>query len=121
MSLIVVGMAGFSLTGEGYCRPDDWKRAYGEINAFEKQLVDNGVILLKFWLEVSPEEQLNRFNERLKIPHKNWKITDEDWRNREKWPLYRDAVDEMIHRTSVTEAPWTVVEGNCKSTLPESK
>ncbi|MCH2204431.1 MAG: polyphosphate:AMP phosphotransferase [Lentisphaerales bacterium] len=99
---------------EGYCRPDDWKRAYAEINAFEEHLVENGVVLMKFWLEVSPEEQLRRFNQRLEIPHKNWKITDEDWRNREKWPVYRDAVDEMVCRTSTEKVPWTIVEGDCK-------
>lgn len=99
---------------EGFCRPDDWKRAYHEINEVEKHLVDQGVLLIKFWLEISQEEQLHRFQKRLNTPHKQWKITEEDWRNREKWDIYRPAVDEMIRRTSTEWAPWTIVEANDK-------
>ena len=99
---------------EGYCRPDDWKRAYSEINDMEKHLTDSGVMLIKFWMEISPEEQLHRFERRLEIDHKRWKITDEDWRNRNKWDQYKSAVDEMILRTSTESAPWTIVEGNNK-------
>ena len=95
---------------EGFCSPDDWKRAYAEINDFEKQLVDSGIILLKFWLHIDQDEQLKRFEFRQSIPEKQWKITDEDWRNREKWDKYLDAVDEMLCRTSTAHAPWTVVE-----------
>jgi polyphosphate kinase 2 (PPK2 family) len=69
---------------------------------------------VKFWLQISQEEQLRRFREREKTPHKQWKITEEDWRNREKWPLYEDAVIEMLERTSTTYAPWTIVESNSK-------
>ena len=99
---------------EGFCRPDDWRRAYDEINEVEKHLVDQGVVVLKFWMEVSQKEQLERFERRLEIPHKRWKITDEDWRNREKWDDYKPAVDEMLLRTNTDWAPWTIVEGNNK-------
>lgn len=99
---------------EGFCRPDDWKRAYDEINEIEKHLVDQGVIFIKFWLEISQDEQLRRFERRMKIPHKKWKITEEDWRNREKWDNYKPAVDEMLLRTNTEWAPWTIIEGNNK-------
>ncbi|MCM8525242.1 MAG: polyphosphate:AMP phosphotransferase [Lentisphaeraceae bacterium] len=99
---------------EGFCNPDDWKRAYEEINEIEKHLVDQGVVFLKFWMEISKQEQLERFERRLEIAHKRWKITDEDWRNRDKWDLYKPAVDEMLLRTSTEAAPWTIVEGNNK-------
>ena len=99
---------------EGFCRPDDWKRAYDEINEIEKHLVDQGVIFIKFWLEISQEEQLRRFERRMNIPHKKWKITEEDWRNREKWDNYKPAVDEMLLRTNTEWAPWTIIEGNNK-------
>ena len=95
---------------EGFCTTADWKRAFGEINDFEKQLVDSGIVLMKFWLHINPEEQLKRFELRTNTPEKKWKITDEDWRNREKWNMYLEAVDEMLHRTSTVYAPWTVVE-----------
>jgi len=95
---------------EGFCSTADWKRAFGEINDFEKQLVDSGIVLLKFWLHISPEEQLKRFELRTNTPEKKWKITDEDWRNREKWDQYLEAVDEMLFRTSTDYAPWTIVE-----------
>ena len=99
---------------EGYCRPDDWKRAYEEINEVEKHLVEQGAILIKFWLEISMDEQLKRFTRRLEIPHKQWKITDDDWRNRKKWKLYEPTVEEMLLRTDTDWAPWTIVEGNNK-------
>ncbi|ABM62637.1 polyphosphate:AMP phosphotransferase [Halorhodospira halophila] len=99
---------------EGFASEPEWRRAYAEINDFEEQLAENGSILLKFWLHVSEEEQLRRFRERENTPHKQYKITDEDWRNREQWPLYKDAVDEMITSTSTEYAPWTLVEGDDK-------
>jgi polyphosphate kinase 2 (PPK2 family) len=99
---------------EGFATESEWRRAYSEINEFEEQLVENGSVLLKFWLQVSQEEQLNRFQDREKTPYKQYKITDEDWRNREKWPLYKVAVNEMVARTSTEYAPWTLVEGDDK-------
>jgi polyphosphate kinase 2 (PPK2 family) len=99
---------------EGFCTEDEWKRAYREINEMEEQLTNFGTVLIKFWLQISKEEQRARFTDRKKTPHKRWKITDEDWRNREKWDEYRFAVDEMLYRTSTPPAPWTVVEANCK-------
>jgi len=99
---------------EGFCGEDEWKRAYREINEMEEQLVNFGTVLIKFWLHISNEEQLARFKARQKTPEKEWKITDEDWRNREKWAAYKRAVDEMLYRTSTPMAPWTVVEANCK-------
>lgn len=99
---------------EGFARPDEWGRAYAEINEFERQLVDYGTIICKFWLHLSPEEQLRRFEERQNVPYKAWKLTEEDWRNREKWDQYIEAVDEMLLRTSTPAAPWTVVEAEDK-------
>jgi len=99
---------------EDFCSTADWKRAFGEINDFEKQLVDSGIVLLKFWLHIDPDEQLKRFELRTNTPAKEWKITDEDWRNRDKWDQYLIAVDEMLSRTSTEHAPWTVVEANDK-------
>lgn len=99
---------------EGFCCTEEWKRAYQEINEFEEMLVDNGTNLVKIWLEIDKEEQLKRFHEREKDPQKQWKITEEDWRNREKWDFYGRAVDEMLFRTSTGKAPWTVVESNDK-------
>ena len=99
---------------EGFAKEEEWKRAYQEINEMEEQLVEFGAALIKFWIHISPEEQLRRFEERGAIEHKQWKITDEDWRNREKWEPYKQAVDEMLFRTSTAYAPWTIVEGNCK-------
>jgi len=99
---------------EGFCSTDEWRRAYREINQFERQLVDFGMILVKFWLHISPEEQLRRFQERQDVARKQWKITDEDWRNRSKWEDYQAAVEEMLLKTSTYSAPWTVVEGNNK-------
>jgi len=99
---------------EGFCPESDWMRAYGEISEFEKQLVDNRVILVKFWLAVSKDEQLRRFKEREKIAFKQFKITEEDWRNRKKWDKYESAICDMVERTSSSAAPWTLVEANNK-------
>jgi len=99
---------------EGFCTEEAWKRAYREINEFERQLVDFGTILLKFWIHISKEEQLRRFELRQDTPYKAWKLTSEDWRNREKWEVYAQAVDDMLLKTSTITAPWTVVEGNDK-------
>ncbi|MCG6940511.1 MAG: polyphosphate:AMP phosphotransferase [Thiohalocapsa sp.] len=99
---------------EGFAKDAEWRRAYSEINDFEEQLVENGAILMKFWLQVSDEEQLRRFKDREDTPYKRYKITDEDWRNREKWPQYKAAVNEMVARTSTEYAPWTLVEGDDK-------
>jgi len=100
---------------EGFCTRDEWMRAFREINDFEEQLVDSGIVLIKFWLHIDQEEQLRRFERRMEIPDKQWKITDEDWRNREKWSQYLEAVDEMLLRTSTTFAPWTIVEAGSKA------
>lgn len=99
---------------EGFAAPDVWKRAYEEINAFEEQLVDSGVILLKFWIAISKEEQLRRFRAREATGYKRYKITEDDYRNREKWPDYVTAACEMIERTSTELAPWTLVPGEDK-------
>lgn len=99
---------------EGFASTDEWMRAYGEINDFEEQLVDFGMVLCKFWLHITPDEQLERFEKRQSIPWKRWKLTDEDWRNREKWGDYEVAVNDMIERTSTRKAPWTLVEANDK-------
>lgn len=99
---------------EGFCTQEEWTRAYGEINEMEKHLANSGAILLKFWLHIDKDEQGRRFQARQEDPAKQWKITDEDWRNREKWDLYESAVNEMLIRTSTTYAPWVVVEGNSK-------
>jgi polyphosphate kinase 2 (PPK2 family) len=99
---------------EGFCKPDEWKRAFQEINEFESQLVSFGTVLVKFWIHITKEEQLRRFEERGANPFKNYKLTDEDWRNREKWDQYLEAVEEMLLRTSTHYAPWTVIEGNDK-------
>lgn len=99
---------------EGFCSEAEWKRAYKEINSFERQLRDFGAILAKFWVHISREEQLRRFEERKQIGYKAWKLTDEDWRNRGKWNDYEEAVEEMLLKTSTRTAPWTLVEGNDK-------
>ncbi len=99
---------------EGFATESEWRRAYAEINDFEERLADHGIVLFKFWLHITPEEQLARFKAREEIPYKRWKLTEEDWRNREKWDLYEDAVNDMIERTSTAHAPWTLVEGNDK-------
>jgi polyphosphate kinase 2 (PPK2 family) len=99
---------------EGFATEDAWQRAYKEINSFERQLRDFGTILAKFWIHISGEEQLRRFEERKAIGYKAWKLTDEDWRNRKKWDVYEEAVEEMLVKTSTRTAPWTLVEGNDK-------
>jgi polyphosphate:AMP phosphotransferase len=99
---------------EGFAAETEWRRAYLEINEFEEQLAEAGVVIAKFWLHVSPEEQLRRFEDRKATPYKRHKITDEDWRNRGKWDAYHEAVNEMVVRTSTRRAPWTLVAGNDK-------
>lgn len=100
---------------EGFCSEADWLRAYGEINDFEHELIDAGVIVVKFWLQISQAEQLKRFKEREKVAFKRFKITQEDWRNREKWHDYQQAICDMVERTSTGESPWTLVEANDKN------
>ena len=99
---------------EEYCQPNDWMRAYGEINDFEEQLVRNRTVVLKFWLTISKDEQLRRFKERQKIDFKRFKITADDWRNRKKWDDYELAACDMIDRTSTEFSPWTLIESNDK-------
>ena len=99
---------------EGFCSENDWQRAYNEINEFEKELDDWGAVIVKFWVQIDKETQLARFTDRQNTPEKQWKITDEDWRNREKWDLYEDAVNEMIQKTSTEFAPWHILESNDK-------
>jgi polyphosphate kinase 2 (PPK2 family) len=99
---------------EGLCSEYDWMRAYSEINDFEEQLIRNRTVLVKFWLEISKDEQLKRFKEREKTPFKRFKITAEDWRNRKQWDAYHGAVCDMIDRTSTSIAPWTLIEANDK-------
>ncbi len=99
---------------EGFCTEAEWKRAYQEINEMEAHMANSGAVVMKFWLHIDKDEQERRFKERMENPAKQWKITDEDWRNREKWDLYEEAVNEMLIRTSTTYAPWIVVEGNDK-------
>ncbi len=99
---------------EGFCSRQEWQKAYKEINDMERDLTDAGTIVLKFWMQIDKDEQARRFKARQENPEKQWKITDEDWRNREKWEQYEAAVNEMLIRTSAPNAPWIVVEGNCK-------
>lgn len=95
---------------EGFCTEEEWHRAYQEINDMEAHLVHSGAVVLKFWLHIDKDEQERRFNDRMKNPEKQWKITDEDWRNREKWDQYEDAVNEMLKKTSTAYAPWHILE-----------
>jgi polyphosphate kinase 2 (PPK2 family) len=99
---------------EGFCSESEWQRAYHEINVMEDELTREGTILIKFWLHISKDEQLRRFHDRQNNPEKNWKITEEDWRNREKWDQYENAVNAMIRRTTTAQAPWTVIPANSK-------
>ncbi len=99
---------------EGFARPEEWSRAYLEINDFEQQLVAHGIVVVKFWLQIDAAEQLRRFRERESVAWKQHKIGAEDWRNREKWDAYRSAVSDMIARTSTSQAPWTLVGANDK-------
>jgi polyphosphate:AMP phosphotransferase len=100
---------------EGFCSEADWMRAYGEINDFEQQLIRNGGIVAKFWLNIGKDEQLRRFKEREQTGFKRFKITDEDWRNRNQWDTYEQAVCDMVDRTSTEIAPWTLVEADDKA------
>lgn len=99
---------------EGYAKEDEWKRAYKEINDMELHMSNHGTIIFKFWLHIDKEEQLRRFKARAENPLKVYKITDEDWRNREKWNQYEEAINEMLFRTNTIYAPWTIVESNNK-------
>jgi len=100
---------------EGFCTDDEWMRAYAEINEFEKELGDFGTIVLKFYLSITSKEQLRRFKERQVTPYKQYKITEEDWRNRSKWDSYEASAIEMFEKTSMPYAPWTVVEAEDKN------
>ncbi|MDA1371426.1 MAG: polyphosphate:AMP phosphotransferase [Proteobacteria bacterium] len=99
---------------EGFAQPHEWLRSYQEINDFEEHLVDHGVSLFKFWIHISREEQHRRFKEREKDPRKQHKITEEDWRNRERWDDYKSAINDMVAHTSTAHTPWTIVAGNDK-------
>ena len=99
---------------EEFATPDEWERAYSTIVGFERTFCAEGGILVKFWLHVSDEEQLHRFEKRQKNPLKSWKITDDDWRNREKRPLYAEAIEDMLARTEHSTSPWQLIEGDSK-------
>jgi AMP-polyphosphate phosphotransferase len=99
---------------EGFATEEQWRRAYDEINSYEKSLADEGMLLIKFWMHISDEEQLRRFERRRDNPLKGWKLTDEDWRNREKRGEYIEAVEEMLERTDQPHAPWHVIPGESK-------
>ena len=99
---------------EGFASEEQWSRAYQEINDFERTLADEDAIIVKLWMHVSPEEQLKRFEARAENPLKSWKLTDEDWRNREKRPQYEAAVEEMLERTDRENAPWRVIAAESK-------
>ena len=99
---------------EGFCSENDWKRAYNEMNEFEKELSDWGAVVIKFWVHIDKDTQLARFTDRQNNPEKQWKITEEDWRNREKWDVYEEAIDEMIAKTSTENAPWYIIQSNNK-------
>jgi AMP-polyphosphate phosphotransferase len=100
---------------EGFCGNDEWTRAFREINEFEAHQTGFGMVICKFWLHITQQEQLRRFKSRERDPFRSYKLTEEDWRNRAKWPQYAQAVEEMLERTSTSTAPWTVVEANDKS------
>jgi polyphosphate kinase 2 (PPK2 family) len=99
---------------EGFASEEEWRRAYDEIVAFERYLAAQGTILIKFWLHISDEEQLKRFRRRERKPLKRWKLSDDDWRNREKRPAYEEAVEEMLERTDHEDAPWDVIPAESK-------
>jgi AMP-polyphosphate phosphotransferase len=99
---------------EGFAGEDQWRRAYEEIRDFERMLAVEGTLLIKFWMHISDAEQLERFEARARDPLKSWKLTDEDWRNREKRPLYAEAVEDMLRETDTEWAPWHVVEADSK-------
>ena len=100
---------------EGFATDAEWQRAYAEINDFEAQLVAHGIVLVKYWVHITKDEQLRRFKQRERLAHKRWKLTDEDWRNRKQWKAYEKAVDDMVAATSARHAPWTLVEGDDKN------
>jgi polyphosphate:AMP phosphotransferase len=100
---------------ERFAGDDEWRRAFAEINDFEDQLIEHGIVLLKFWLQISKEEQLRRFKEREEVTWKRWKLSEEDWRNRERWDDYALAAHEMIQQTSVMKSPWILVENEHKA------
>jgi polyphosphate kinase 2 (PPK2 family) len=99
---------------EQFAGDDEWRRAYAEINDFEDQLLEHGIVLLKFWMHIDKDEQLRRFKAREETPHKRWKLCDEDWRNRERWDDYALAAHDMIQQTSVQNSPWILVENQNK-------
>ncbi len=99
---------------EGYASEDAWSRAYHEINEFEEELAEHGIVVVKFWLAITKDEQMKRFKDREATRHKQFKITPEDWRNRKKWDDYVVAASDMIDRTSTSYAPWTIIEANDK-------
>jgi len=99
---------------EGFCSEDEWRRAYREINEFEAHQAGFGMVIVKFWLHISREEQLRRFRDRERDPFRSYKLTPDDWRNRARWSDYTAAVEEMVARTSTRDAPWTVVEADDK-------
>jgi AMP-polyphosphate phosphotransferase len=100
---------------EGYAAREQWERAYDEIRGFERTLADEGMVLIKFWLHISPEEQLKRFEKRDKDPLKSWKLTDDDWRNRGRWDEYKQAVEDMVARTTLEpHAPWHLIPADSK-------
>jgi polyphosphate kinase 2 (PPK2 family) len=99
---------------EGFAATHEWQRAYQEIKDFERQLTDHGVVLIKFWLHIDQDEQLKRFKSREQTAHKKHKITDEDYRNRDKWPEYREAIHDMITQTDTSYAPWALIPAQDK-------
>lgn len=99
---------------EGFARPEEWKRAYQEINHFEEELAESGIVVIKFWIHISKDEQLRRFKKRQETDYKRYKITDEDWRNRRKWGAYEQAVNDLVIRTSTDAGRWTLIAGNDK-------
>jgi polyphosphate kinase 2 (PPK2 family) len=100
---------------EGFASEHEYRRGYSEINHFEEQLTAHGILMVKFWIHITKDEQLRRFRDRRRTEHKRWKITPEDWRNRGRWGAYTQAVNEMVERTSTRVTPWTLVEGNDKN------
>jgi polyphosphate kinase 2 (PPK2 family) len=99
---------------EGFAKPAEWKRAYGEINEFEKQLTDDGIRVIKLFLHINKDEQLRRFEERLRNPLKRWKLSYEDFRNRDKWDQYVEAIEDMFDKTSTKASPWHAIQGDNK-------
>ena len=106
---------------EGFATREQWLRAYDEINHFERTLTDEGMILVKFWMHISSEEQLQRFERRRDDPLKSWKLTDEDWRNREKRDAYAEAVEDMVARTDEPNAPWSLIAGGLEALRPRRR